>query len=511
MMLAWVLFLIYMAGTAWLGWLGHRRTGDFRSFAIGRGDLSPLVVGITLAASTASAATFIINPGFIYVDGLSAWIHMVPATGLGFCGMLAALSFRFRRLGEAAGAVTIPHWIGRRYGSSGFALYFAVVNLLAFAFVVLLVGGTAIVMQRLLGLSNTASLLVILIFVTSYVFVGGTYAHVFTNLLQGGLMFVVALLILGSGVSLLFGEPSFAARITAEDPDLLALVNTEGLLFNDVFSIYVAGLVVGATIVCQPHILTKALYVKTDAAVRNYLVVFTVIFGVFLLLGTVGFFARLTIPPGELVDATTGAFRQDLAMTVYLQRMFSPALFSVISVVMLAAAMSTLDGVLVGISTITANDLVLNLLERVGGDRVTPETSGRLAHRASQIVLVVLAVITFLVCLDPPRLLGIFGQVGVYGMAVAALCPLLAGVLFEKPSLAVVWAASVAGLAIHLGLYFLGTRVFPGAPFTFANPGVTLTLAVLVTVPPALLLVALVGSRRRGAKADSVREEILSR
>ncbi|PSR08977.1 MAG: hypothetical protein C7N36_21015, partial [Bacteroidetes bacterium] len=69
-MLAWILFVIYLLGTAWLGWLGYRKTDDFGSFAIGKGDLSPLQVGVTLAAATASAATFIINPGFVYVDGL---------------------------------------------------------------------------------------------------------------------------------------------------------------------------------------------------------------------------------------------------------------------------------------------------------------------------------------------------------------------------------------------------------------------------------------------------------
>ncbi|MEZ5059248.1 MAG: hypothetical protein R2879_19605 [Saprospiraceae bacterium] len=60
----------------------------------------------------------------------------------------------------------------------------------------------------------------------------------------------------------------------------------------------------------------------------------------------------------QLNDATTGAFRRDLVMTVYLQSAFPDWVFTIISVVLLAAAMSTLDGLLVGISTITANDFV---------------------------------------------------------------------------------------------------------------------------------------------------------
>ena len=180
-----MLFLVYLAGTAWLGWRGYRKTSGFGSFAVGNRAMHPFVVGITLAASVSSAATFIINPGFVYVDGFAAWFHMVIGVGFGFTLMLVILSFRFRRIGADAGALTIPDWIGKRYGSSGFALFFALINLLAFAFVVLLVGGISIVMQRLLGLSNIQALVLTLTFVTGYVFVGGTYAHVFTNMLQG--------------------------------------------------------------------------------------------------------------------------------------------------------------------------------------------------------------------------------------------------------------------------------------------------------------------------------------
>ncbi|MCB0643035.1 MAG: hypothetical protein KDC44_15405, partial [Phaeodactylibacter sp.] len=185
MTLAWILFSIYLIGTAWLGWLGHKKTDDFGSFAIGKGDLSPLQVGVTLAAATASAATFIINPGFVYVDGLAAFMHLGLSVYLGFVSMLILLSFRFRKIGEEAGALTIPDWIGKRYGSKAFSLYFAIINLLTIAFIVLLVGGISIVMQKLLGVGNVAALLITLIFVTGYVLVGGTYAHVFTNMFQG--------------------------------------------------------------------------------------------------------------------------------------------------------------------------------------------------------------------------------------------------------------------------------------------------------------------------------------
>lgn len=483
MTLAWILFSAYLIGTAYLGWLGHRKTDDFGSFAIGKGDLSPLQVGVTLAAATASAATFIINPGFVYVHGLAAFMHLGISVFIGITLMLTVLSFRFRRIGAEAGALTIPDWIGKRYKSTGFSLFFAIINLLAVAFVVLLVGGISIVMQKLLGVNNVTALLITLVFVTAYVLFGGTYAHVYTNMFQGFLMIGVTILVIGSGIWLMLEQGDMWETLTNKNINLLKLVNPDSNLYNDWFSVYASGILIGGGLVCQPHILTKALYVKTDRAVRRYIWVFSVVFFLFTLLLLAGFWAHVVVPEEQLIDAATGAFRQDLVMTVYLQNVFPDWLFTVISVVLLAAAMSTLDGLLVGISTITANDLVLNILS-LYRSHWSEEERMRMALRAGHIVLVVMAVLVFLVALNPPKLLGIFGQVGVYGLVLAAVPPLLAGVLYQQPKIKVVWAMSIMGLVIHFGLYFFGTRLFPNSTLAFANPGLTAAIALLITNAP---------------------------
>ncbi|MEM1318993.1 MAG: hypothetical protein AAGG75_01990 [Bacteroidota bacterium] len=487
MTLAWVLFSIYLIGTAYLGWLGHRKTDDFGSFAIGKGDLSPVQVGVTLAAATASAATFIINPGFVYVDGLSAFIHLGLGVYLGFVIMLIILSFRFRRMGTEMKALTIPDWIGKRYGSKNFSLYFAFINLLTFAFIVLLVGGISIVMQKLLGVTNVVALIITLTFVTGYVLFGGTYAHVFTNMFQGFLMIGVSLIVIWSGLKLMISTDGVFEILQNKDPNLLAPINPNSKLYNDWFSVYAAGFCIGAALVCQPHILTKALYVKTDRAVRNYILVFSAVFFLFCLLLLAGFWAHIIVSPEQLTDAQTGAFRQDLVMAVYLQNAFPDWLFTVISVVLLAAAMSTLDGLLVGISTITANDLVVNVLDKFGQNDLSEQDKMRAAFRVSHIVLILIAVLTFVVTLNPPKLLGIFGQAGVYGLVLAAVPPLLAGVLFQKVNLPLVWTMSVLALVLHFTLFFFGTTLFPDSQLAFGNPGMTATIGLLFTVVPTLI------------------------
>jgi len=495
--LAWTLFVIYLAGTAWLGWLGFRKTTGFGTFAVGDRAMNPFVVGIILAASVSSASTFIINPGFIFVDGFSAYFHFVIAVAISFIAMLSVLSFRFRRIGAEKSALTIPDWIGKRYESRSFALFFSVLNLLSFAFIVLLVGGISIVMQSLLGISNAVALAVTLIFVTGYVFIGGTYAHVLTNLLQGSLMIIVTLAVLASCLWVAWHQPgSTIEALRAIDANLVAPINENGKLFNDAFSIYVSGFVVGAIIVCQPHILTKALYVKDDRAVKQYLLVFAVVFVLFQLLGTVGFFAHLVVPDEALIDTATGQFRQDLVMTMYLKTVFPEAMFTFVGIVLLAAAMSTLDGLLVSISTITANDLVLNVIGKRHREQLSEEQQMALAMRVSHVVLIVIAVAAFLINLQPPKLLGIFGQVGVYGLTAATAVPLLLGIGFRRVSVSLAWLGSIAALVIHFGLFFHGEQLFPNVNVTFGNPGVTAAIAAMITIP-ATALIAMVASNRR--------------
>lgn len=502
--LVWGLFIAYLALTSYLAWLGHKKTKDIQSFSVGSGDMNPVVVGITLAASIASTATFVINPGFVYVHGVSALMHLGVAAGLGVITGLLVMSTGFRRMGQKAKALTLPGWLGERYQSRKVAVGFALINLLSLSFVVLIVGGVSIVMQKTLGLTNVESLILIIGFVFSYIFIGGTWAHAYTNTLQGIIMAIIAVVIVGSGLGGLFEQG--LAPIAATDPNLAAMVNPESPLFGSFFSVFVAGFIIGFALVCQPHIISKALYVKDDAAVRKYLGVTIVVSICFSALLLVGLYARLMeIPREAFVDPATGAFRQDLVMAVYLAKSFDPAMLAVITVALLAAGMSTLDGILVALSSIAAGDLFLNLTRDSVLKHKTDEERSHIAHRASQIILVVMGLCAFLISLSPPKLLGIFGQLGVYGIVAASTVPILFGILFPRVGARPMMAAAATGLLVHFGLYFLQGSAADSSLLSalatvcgtdvqhlgLANPGVTATFGLvgstLVGLPAAVI------------------------
>lgn len=469
--LIWSLFFAYLVGTGFLAWLGHRRTTDMRSYAIGRGDMSPIVVGVTLAASIASTATFIINPGFVYVHGLSALLHLGAAVSCGLITGLLTMSIGFRRIGARSRAVTLPQWIGERYRSRLLAVLFAGINLLSLCFVVLIVGGVSIVMQQNLGLTNLESLILVVTFVFGYVFLGGTYAHAYTNTFQGIVMVGVAIAVIVSGLPFFSdGLGGFASALHADDPNLLAPVNPASSLFGSFFSVYVSGFVIGFALCCQPHIMTKALYVKDDRTLWKSLGIAVGVGLIFSGMLLVGLYARVADLPREAFLGPDGAFRQDQVLIAYLKATFSPEVLAVLTVALLAASMSTLDGILVALSTIVANDLVMPIVgHRLSND---PERRSAFAHRASRVVLVMMGLAAFFIALDPPDLLGIFGQVGVYGIVAASTAPILFGIAFPSMGGRAALLATLVGAGLHFGLYLSGAA---------ANPAVTATWGLLAS------------------------------
>ena len=492
----WSLFIVYLVVTLGLSIIGFLKTKDIESFAKGSGDMNPVVVGITLAASIASTATFVINPGFVYADGLAALMHFGVAAGSGVILGLLIMSFGFRRVGVKTNAYTLPQWIGQRYESSFLTVLFAFINLLSLTFAVLIVGALSIVMQAELGLTNMEAITLIICFVFGYIFIGGTYAHAYTNTLQGILMIAVSCIIVFEGLPLLFAGNTMET-LNAVDPNLTTWINTSSPYFNSYFSVYISGFVVGFALMTQPHILIKALYVKSDKDVWRYLgvsIVISLMFSALLLVGIYAHLKGMDKSVFSVIDPITNEpkFRQDMVMAVYIAESFSPTIRAVIMVALMSAGMSTLDGILVALSSVAANDLFLKLTKNNLLKNMEEKKQAKVAYFAGQGILVLMGVVTFLLVINPPKLLGIFGQLGAYGIVTASLAPILCGILFphlrKKPIIIAVFVA----LGTYSGLYSLAFFQYSPATISmFSNPAVPavygIFVSLLISVPAGYL------------------------
>ena len=446
---AWGLFSIYLVVTAFLAWRGGQKGGDATTFAIGSGRMSPLIAGMTLGASLASSAMFVIFPGFVYKDGLAPLIGfsvpLIAGLGLGF----ALLGPRFQSLGAQGGALTVPHWLGARYADPRLRRLFSALNVLNIAYLVLIAVGCGYVMQATLGVPYIPAVIGVVVFVFGYTGFGGAWAHALTNTLQGAIMLVVALVLFGTGLG------TWADGRLWADLSSTGAVAPGTALFGSAAEVWLVPFLMGMALSTQPHLLTKSLYVEDRAAWRQTVGIGMGTYAVFSLVLFVGAYARLALPAG---------IPQDQAVAQYIQAAvpWGPV-NAVVGVAILSASMSTMDGLLVAISASVANDLL----------------PGRGSVAANRLVLVGLAVATIAVAVSPPPLVLILGQQGVYGLVAASAGPLVAGLFLRGPlASGPAIASAIAALAVHFGLTAAGVS---------ANPGVTASAAVAVGLPIALL------------------------
>lgn len=441
--------------TFYLSYIGMKKTKDLKSFSIGNKDMNPFLIGITMAASISSTATFVINPGFVYTHGLSAYLHFGVAALLGIFAAFWLLTKSFRRQGERMGALTIPHWIRERFGSNALALFFALINLLSITFVVLILVGCSILMAKLFPISQHTGLSITLVFVFSYVLLGGTYAHAYTNTFQGIMMIGISLFLFFHGLKYFSGGPVNALQSISLS--YAAVINPESSLYNDFFSVFGSSFIITFALMLQPHILTKILYIRRDEDIKKFLGTTIVIGTIFSLVLFIGFYARL---------AGLEVPRQDEVVGQYLVHefgsgTFGPYLMTFVSITLLAAGMSTLDGILVSLSAMVVNDIYLPYSKSKH-----KEKNGL---RLSRAVLIAIGLISYAIAYHPPRLVGLFAQKGVYGLAAAALCPILVGSLFSgKLNLKLMWTCSLVGLFGHLGLNLFGGILNPAVSASYS-------------------------------------------
>ncbi|MEP0200906.1 MAG: sodium:solute symporter family protein [Halioglobus sp.] len=471
----YLLVAVYALLIYWLSWLGMRRTRTVEGFSIGNKDMSPYIVGITLAASISSTATFVINPGFVYVHGLSAYLHYGVAGSLGILTAFLVLTRGFLRLGESSAALTIPQWIYYRYNHRGFSLFFAFINLLSITFVVLILVGCSLLVTGLFPIDQKTALVVVLVFVFSYVLMGGTYAHAYTNSLQGIMMMLVTAALFLQGWKHFHGDFFGALRTIGQD--YASAYNAGSNLYFDFFSVFLSGFVVTFALMLQPHILTKVLYLRSEKDINKFIGTTVVVGSLFMLMLMIGFYARLS---GLEVEA------QDTVVREYLLQEFGSSVWGeyvlvFIFITLLAAGMSTLDGILVSLSAMVVNDIVHPL----AGERY----DGLVLSRW---ILVGVGAVGLALAWNPPPLIGLFAQKGVYGLAAASLVPVLFGVLVRRHiPLWIVAGSAVIGLVLHLWF-----NLFGGVE----NPAVSATYGILTSLVFGLAGLLLT---RKSARAQS--------
>lgn len=474
---AWIFFGVYLVLVSLAAFVGIKKMSGFASFSVGSRNVSPVFVGMSLAANLTSAATFIINPGLIYLYGVSGVLGYAVAMPLGVFLGLIVFSKAFRTVGDEVTALTVPQWIGDRFNDRRLTIFFAVASLLQIAFLVLITVGLSRVLASVLGVDVFLAMAFVIVFPLIYIMFGGASAHTLTNSAQAMIMMVVAVILLASGAPYFAdGISGFLGQLADIDPVLAQPTNPDSLLFRDYFEVLACNFLIGIAIINQPHVMSKALYLKSARDVNKYLVSGILVLILFFAVILVGLYARLLMPEAA-------SMVPDEVAPTYIVEVFGPFVRAVILIGLVAAGFSTMEGLLVALSTIFSND-VYQVIAKRAGTLSDDEIEAR-SVRYSRYFLIALAPVVALISygqiVNPDLSVAILGQNGVYALFSATFVPILFGIFARGIPKTVVLVSAATALVVHFGMYYGEITMYAN------NPAVPATAALLTSTAVALM------------------------
>ncbi|MCV6631050.1 MAG: sodium:solute symporter [Flavobacteriaceae bacterium] len=475
----WILLGFYALVILFFVIRGALKAKNISDYALGNIGFPAWVVGLSLAASMTSAATFIINPGFIALYGLSGFLSFGVVFPIAAILSLILFTKGFARYGSSVKAATMAQWIGTRYQSKKYAFFFGVIALLLITFIVLINVGLTQVISKATQTDPFWVLMGITVFVFGYIMFGGANSMVYTNTIQAIIMFIVAIILIGSGWEYVEnGIEGLLQSLEKIDPNLVQSTNPSSFLFRDYWEIVVAQFIIGVAVVCQPHIITKSLLLKDKSHINRYLISGIAFVIVFFLIVVVGLYARLRFPD---LQFNGNALKMDEIIPTYVVVKFSVGVGLIIIVGLISAGLSTLESLIQSLSTTITSDILKPLF---------PNTNEKQAFGINKLVIVLLAIVSFVLSwkqiVNPDVSVAIFAQNGVYGYFAAAFVPVLFGTFMKNVRLETVWISSVVALIVHFGVYY--GRITPYMQEPVNNPGISAAIGIVISLVVGLIL-----------------------
>ena len=217
-MIAWILLGVYLAGMVCMGIWGMRKTTSLNDFFLGGRSIGPWVSAFAYGTTYFSAVLFIGFAGKLgWKFGLnSLWI----AAGNAAFGALAAwlvLGRRTRRMTQNLSAMTMPEFLGERFGGG---ITKTLAALIIFIFLLpysaSIFKGLSHLFEAVFHMPYDVALLIMIGITGLYLVLGGYFAITITDFFQGLIMLVGSALMIGIVLGKAGGVPgAFHAATTS--------------------------------------------------------------------------------------------------------------------------------------------------------------------------------------------------------------------------------------------------------------------------------------------------------
>ncbi len=186
-----VVVLFYLFATAFCGWLGYRGTKSTSDYLVAGRKAHPFIMSVSYGATFISTSAIVGFGGVAGMFGLSVLWLTVCNIFIGIFIAFIVLGEPTRRMGHHLDAHTFPELLGRRFQSTFIQVFAGLVIALFMPLygAAVLIGGTEFVATAF-QMDYTTALMIFAVIVAAYVFFGGIKGVMYTDALQGTIMFL---------------------------------------------------------------------------------------------------------------------------------------------------------------------------------------------------------------------------------------------------------------------------------------------------------------------------------
>jgi len=508
LLLLYAIVLIYLLATLYLGYRGWKSTKDSEGYLVAGRTTHPYIMAMSYGATFISTSAIVGFGGTAGLFGMGLlWLTLLNI----FVGIFLAFIVygkRTRKIGHNLNAMTFPELLGKRFDSKFIQYFSGIVIFLGmplYASVVLI--GAARFMETTLAIDFNVALLIYAVIIAVYVIWGGLRGVMYTDAMQGTIMFVgmVFLLIMTynnlGGITVAHQALTNLAHLV---PAKLAAQGHTGWTSMPTFgstwwwtliSSIVMG--VGIGVLAMPQLVVRFMTVKSNRELNRGVL----IGGIFILAMT-----GVAFVVGSLSNVffyqTMGNISVNIAkgnvdsiIPIYINAATPEWFVYLFMLTLLAAAMSTSSSQFHAQGTAIGRDIYETLTNKKGGGSI-------LITRIGIIIAVIIAVILGLIL---PENIIARGTAIFFGLCAAAFLPMYTSALYWKGATK---AGAIAGLvtgtlvtvfwylfihkaeAVPLGIckMLFGKDMLFEMPWPVVDPIlVALPLAILATVAVSLM------------------------
>ena len=464
-----VLFFAIMIA---VGLYCRKNSTDVNGFVLGGRNVGPWLTAFAYGTSYFSAVIFVGYAGqFGWKFGIaSTWIGI----GNALIGSLMAwviLGRRTRLMSQHLKSATMPEFFGKRYTSNALKI---AASLIVFIFLIPYTASLYNGLSRLFSMafpqiSYTVCVVVMAILTGIYVIAGGYMATAINDFIQGIIMLIGIVAVIGSVLNLNGGF--------TEALNTLACVEAEGNApgaFNSFFGPEPLNLLFVVILTSLgtwglPQMVQKFYAIKSEKDINKGTIISTIF--ALIVAGGCYFLGGF----GRIMNIDVSALGYDAIIPSMLEGL-PDLLIGVVIVLVLSASMSTLSSLVLA----SSSTLTLDLIK----DNIVKNLSEKKQVLIMRVFVVIFIVISAFIAINKDKLGYIADMMGISwgALAGAFLAPFMYGLYWKKATKASVWASFIFGAGIMI-LNMLIRPMFPQVIQSPINCGVIAMLGGLVIVP----------------------------